>query len=201
MVSATSGSASSSLRMFGSKEIWAPAALASSTPRRTAAADAGAEQRGAHDVEVAAAREQAGLELAGVQRGRSRVRDVVDEVAAAVGAVGDEGAAGGRAGHTPDRADVDAAAASRSRLSVPKSSGPTQPIMAVAGADAGGLIGEDGRRAAWVRAGEQARLQEGLADLGRHDLDQDLADRHHLCHRFSHHHGTPPADNCLLPEH
>ena len=71
IVAATSGSASSSLRMFGSNEILAPAALASSTPRRTAAAILGAEQRRAHDVEVAAAREQPGLEL---RRVRARPR-------------------------------------------------------------------------------------------------------------------------------
>ena len=83
-------------------------------------------------MEVAAAREQRRGELRRVQRGRGRVGDVVDEVAAAVGAVGDEGAAGRGAGHPPDAAVSTPLARRRSTLSVPKSSGPTQPIIAVA---------------------------------------------------------------------
>ena len=73
-------------------------------------------------------------------------------------------------------------ARSRSRLSVPKSSGPTQPIIAVAAPTRAAWSAKIAGAPLGIGAGEQAGLEKGLADLGRHDLDQDLADRHDLRH-------------------
>ena len=144
--------------------------------------DPRAEQGRAHDVEEPAVAEQAGLELRRVEGGSSRVGDVEDEVAPAVCPIGDEGAARRRAGHPPDRAHLHPAGLQPVEVERAEIVGADAADQGGGGTDPRRLVGEDRRGTARIGPGEQAGLEEGLADPGRHDLDQDLADRDDLRH-------------------
>ena len=114
------------------------------------------------------------------------VADVVDEVAGAVGAVADEGAAGGKLGVDGDGRDVDAVAGEPVEVDA------AEIVVADAGdhaaglAELGHLVDEDRRRAGGEGADERDRLEEAVAGLGGHDLDEDLADGDDLLHRARH---------------
>ena len=78
--------------------------------------------------------------VAGGELGGRRMHDVVDEVAAAIGVVADEGAAGRQVGMNGDQAVVDAVGATAaSRMTSPKASSPTAPTK----------IARPPQRAAW----------------------------------------------------
>ena len=144
--------------------------------RRDPGGHGGGGQRRAHDVQMRRAPQH--------RRGGGRradpaagaVADVEHEVARAVRAIADEGAAGHRVRQHRDGGDVDAVRRSRSRLSV------AEIVIADRRDDGGGmaqpadLVDEDGRRAAGNGPISVCVSRKPSPVVAGHDLDQDLAD-------------------------
>src|SRR5580658_7326479 len=114
----------------------------------------------------------------GVERNapRSAVLDVENEGAGAVRPVAHEGATRRRLPVDTNAAHVDSVAAKAVEID------PSEVIVADATDDRGrltearGLIDEDRRRAGGKGTKQRDRLEEAVASLGRHDLDEDLTD-------------------------
>src|ERR1700727_782185 len=109
--------------------------------------------------------------------------DVVDEGPGSIGSVPHERAPRGRFGVNPDSFHMDAVAAQTIEIDPPK------VIFPHASNDGGrltklsGLIDENRRGAGREGANQLDRLQESVALVGRHDLDEDLADGEDRFHR------------------
>ena len=119
-----------SLRRFGSKETVPPRALMRPRRRGPSPTMAGDDSEVPMTCRWSALSIRRSAAAVGADRAGGAVADVVDEVARAVGAVADEGAAGRAAPggrRWPRRRRR--RARSRSTLRRPKSSSPTQPIM------------------------------------------------------------------------
>jgi hypothetical protein len=142
-----------------------------------------ARQRRAHDVQVIGPGQRGVDTVLGRQAPAGAVTDVEDEIARAVGAIADEGAAGRAFGIDRNGRDVDAVAFQ------PVEIDPPEIVVADAGDDGAGLaqprglVDEDRRRAGRERPGQRQRLAKALARRVGHDLDQNLADDEHLLHR------------------
>src|SRR5277367_5520365 len=102
--------------------------------------------------------------------------DVVHEGPRSIGPVTDEGAARGRFGVSPDASHIDPVAAKAIEVDPPK------VVVPHASNDGGrltklsGLIDENRRGAGREGANQLDRLEESVALVGRHDLDEDFAD-------------------------
>src|SRR5580693_2419666 len=102
--------------------------------------------------------------------------DVVHEGARSIGPVPNEGAARGRHGIDPHAFHIDPVTAQAIEIDPPK------VIVSYASNDGsrltklGGLIDKNRRGARREGANQLDRLQESVALVGRHDLDEDFAD-------------------------
>ena len=110
------------------------------------------------------------------------VPDVVDEVARAVGAIADEGAAGRAIRIDGDGRDVRPVAPQPLDVEAAEVVVADAADQAAGLAELGHLIDEDGGRSRGERADERDRLEKAVADFSGHDLDQDLADGNDLLH-------------------
>ena len=114
--------------------------------------------------------------VGGKARG-SRMHDVVDEVAAAVGIVADESAAGRQLGVDGDQAVVNAVGPKTLQDDLAESIGAHRAHKNRTAAAARRLVDEDARRAAGIgpRVGSDAPMAAAL--VGADKLDEKLADR------------------------
>ena len=112
--------------------------------------------------------------------------DVVYEGARSIGPVPHEGAARGRLGIDPDAFHIDPVAAQAIEIDPPEVIVPHATDDGGRLAELRGLVDEDRRRAGRKGANQADRFAKSVALVGRHDLDEDLADREDRFHRSAH---------------
>src|ERR1700739_3902001 len=112
--------------------------------------------------------------------------DVVDEGPGSIGSVPHERAARGRLGIDPYGFHIDPLTPEASALDPPKVMVPYASNDGGRWTELSGLIDENRRGARREGANQLNRLQESIALLGRHDLDEDLTDREDRFHRSAH---------------
>src|ERR1700722_7055333 len=112
--------------------------------------------------------------------------DVVHEGARSIGPIAYEGAARGRFGINPDAFDIDPVTAQAIEIAPPK-------VIVPHASDDGGrltklrcLIDENRRGARREGANQLDWLQESVALVGRHDLDENFADGEDRFNRSAH---------------
>ena len=131
--------------------------------------------------------------VGGKLRGR-RMHDVVDEVAAAIGVVADEGTAGRQIGVNGDQAVVDAVGAKPLQDDLAEGVVAHRADEDRAAAAARRLVDEDARRAARIGARVGAEAPVAAALVGADKLDEKLADRGN-CDG----HGRRLPEHCITP--
>ena len=168
----------SSLRRLGSKETRTPRAWRALHTLSTFAAMGALDKRRSRDVDEAGAESAQAFDhrLIGGKARRSRMHDVVDEVAAAVGVVADESAAG-PVGVDGDQAVVNAVGPKTLQDDLAESIGAHRANKNRTAAAARRLVDEDARRATGIgaRVGSDAPMTAAL--VGADKLDEKLADR------------------------
>src|SRR6202044_2270554 len=112
--------------------------------------------------------------------------DVVDEGPGSIGSVPHERAPRGRFGVNPDAFHIDPVAAQAIEIDSPKVIVPHASNDGSRLTKLSGLIDENRRGARREGANQLDRLQESVALVGRHDLDEDFTDGEDRFHRSAH---------------
>ena len=130
----------------------------------------------AHDMQVAGTCDQRLARLIEADLGSSGFGDVENEVARAVVAITHESTASGIVATYRNCRDVGAIGAQPLDIDPPEIIVADRSDDAGRAAHPGALINEDRWRPARIGTSQRDRLEEAIAAVGRHDLDQDLAD-------------------------